>query len=56
MAGNRVDGPAVINQYDSTTVIPPGLSAEIDRFGNIVIRIEQSARNAAVGAADAATA
>ena len=24
-AGNRVDGPAVIEQYDTTTVIPPGL-------------------------------
>jgi N-methylhydantoinase A/oxoprolinase/acetone carboxylase beta subunit len=56
VAGNRVDGPAVINQYDTTTVIPPGLSAEIDRFGNIVIRIEQSAHTAAVGATGAATA
>jgi hypothetical protein len=28
-----------VNQYDSTTVIPPGLSARIDRFGNIVIAI-----------------
>ena len=56
VAGNRVDGPAVINQYDTTTVIPPGLAAVIDRFGNIVIRIEQSADTAAVGATDAATA
>jgi N-methylhydantoinase A/oxoprolinase/acetone carboxylase beta subunit len=36
-AGNRVDGPAIVNQYDSTTVIPPGLSARVDRFGNIVV-------------------
>jgi N-methylhydantoinase A/oxoprolinase/acetone carboxylase beta subunit len=36
-AGNRLDGPAIVNQYDSTTVIPPGLTARIDRFGNIVI-------------------
>src|SRR5437763_872796 len=36
-AGDRVEGPAVIEQYDTTTVIPPGLVAEIDRFGNIVI-------------------
>ena len=36
-AGNRLEGPAIVNQYDSTTVIPPGLSAQIDRFGNIVI-------------------
>jgi N-methylhydantoinase A/oxoprolinase/acetone carboxylase beta subunit len=56
VAGNRVQGPAVINQYDTTTVIPPGLTAEIDRFGNILIWIEQRARTAAVGATDAATA
>lgn len=49
-AGNRIEGPAVVNQYDTTTVIPPGLMAEIDRFGNIVIWIEQSARDAALGA------
>ncbi len=55
-AGNRIDGPAVINQYDTTTVIPPGLTAEIDRYGNIVIWIEQRARAAAVGATDVAAA
>ena len=36
-AGNRLEGPAIVNQYDSTTVIPPGLTARVDRFGNIVI-------------------
>jgi N-methylhydantoinase A/oxoprolinase/acetone carboxylase beta subunit len=36
-AGNRLEGPAIVNQYDSTTVVPPGLSAQVDRFGNIVI-------------------
>jgi N-methylhydantoinase A/oxoprolinase/acetone carboxylase beta subunit len=39
-AGNRLDGPAIVNQYDSTTVIPPGLTAEVDQYGNIVIRTE----------------
>jgi N-methylhydantoinase A/oxoprolinase/acetone carboxylase beta subunit len=38
-AGNELEGPAIVNQYDSTTVIPPGLTARIDRFGNIVIAI-----------------
>jgi N-methylhydantoinase A/oxoprolinase/acetone carboxylase beta subunit len=56
VAGNRVQGPSVINQYDTTTVIPPGLTAEIDRYGNILIWIEQRARAAAVGATDAAAA
>jgi 5-oxoprolinase (ATP-hydrolysing) len=36
-AGDRIEGPAIIEQYDSTTVVPPGLVAEIDRYGNIVI-------------------
>ena len=46
LAGNRIEGPAIINQYDSTTVVPPGLVSEIDRFGNIVIWIDDSARPA----------
>jgi 5-oxoprolinase (ATP-hydrolysing) len=36
-AGHRIAGPAIIEQYDTTTVIPPGLEAEIDRYGNIVV-------------------
>src|SRR5438132_844349 len=42
-AGNRFEGPAIVNQYDSTTVIPPGIAARIDRFGNIVIEAGASA-------------
>jgi 5-oxoprolinase (ATP-hydrolysing) len=55
-AGNRVQGPSVINQYDSTTVIPPGFTAEIDRFGNIVITIDALATQQVVGAGQAAEA
>jgi N-methylhydantoinase A/oxoprolinase/acetone carboxylase beta subunit len=36
-SGNRIEGPAIVHQYDSTTVIPPGVSAHVDGFGNIVI-------------------
>jgi 5-oxoprolinase (ATP-hydrolysing)/N-methylhydantoinase A len=36
-AGNRLEGPAIVNQYDTTTVIPPGVAAHVDRFGNLVI-------------------
>ena len=38
-AGNRLVGPAIVNQYDSTTVIPPGVEAHVDRYGNIVIEV-----------------
>jgi len=41
-AGNLLEGPAIVNQYDSTTVIPPGYAAEVDRFGNILINIAGS--------------
>ena len=49
-AGQTIAGPAVIEQYDSTTVIPPGLTAEIDRYGNIVIDCTGVARAADAGA------
>jgi N-methylhydantoinase A/oxoprolinase/acetone carboxylase beta subunit len=42
-AGNRLEGPAIVNQYDSTTVIPPGISALVDGFGNIVVAVGASA-------------
>jgi N-methylhydantoinase A/oxoprolinase/acetone carboxylase beta subunit len=50
-AGNRLEGPAIVNQYDSTTVIPPGIAAHVDRFGNIVIEAGASAEAAALAAA-----
>ncbi len=39
-SGARFSGPAIVEQLDSTTVIPPGSAAEVDRFLNIVIRLE----------------
>ncbi|MBI3517345.1 MAG: hydantoinase/oxoprolinase family protein, partial [Proteobacteria bacterium] len=38
-AGNRIDGPAIVEQMDTTTVIPTGLSARVDAYGNLVIEI-----------------
>jgi N-methylhydantoinase A/oxoprolinase/acetone carboxylase beta subunit len=40
--GNVLEGPSIVNQYDSTTVIPPEVSARIDRFGNIVIDVGEA--------------
>jgi len=42
-AGNRLVGPAIVTQYDSTTVVQPGLAAHVDRVGNIVIAIAETA-------------
>ena len=36
--GNRVPGPAVITQRDSTTVVHPGHEGEVDHHLNILIR------------------
>jgi N-methylhydantoinase A len=38
-AGNVINGPAVIEQYDATTVVYPCWTASVDRFGNIVLSI-----------------
>jgi len=35
--GNKVSGPAIISEYDSTTVVLAGFTAEIDRYANILI-------------------
>jgi N-methylhydantoinase A len=40
VSGNRVRGPGIIEQMDSTTVVHPGQTASIDRFGNIIIEID----------------
>ncbi len=35
--GNVIAGPAVLFQLDTTTVIPPGWSATVDGWGNLVV-------------------
>ena len=39
-AGATIQGPAIINQLDSTTVVPPQCRAEIDEWLNIRIYLE----------------
>jgi N-methylhydantoinase A len=36
-AGARVDGPAIVQQLDSTVVVPPGVTAEVDEY--LIIRM-----------------
>jgi N-methylhydantoinase A len=36
--GHVIEGPAIIHQFDTTTFLPPGLRASVDRFGNIIAR------------------
>jgi N-methylhydantoinase A len=35
--GNRFDGPAIVTQFDATTVVPPGWTAQVDGYRNLVL-------------------
>jgi N-methylhydantoinase A len=35
--GDRIEGPAIIEEYGSTVPLHPGFQATVDRFGNLVI-------------------
>jgi N-methylhydantoinase A len=37
--GMRFTGPAVIDQLDTTTLVPPGVQASVDRTGTIRMEI-----------------
>jgi N-methylhydantoinase A len=39
--GFAFQGPALVEQVDATTVVPPGASAEVDRYLNIIIRVKE---------------
>ena len=39
LAGDRWDFPSIVVEYSSTTVIPPGCSVEVDRYGNLIIEV-----------------
>jgi N-methylhydantoinase A len=41
--GNRVSGPAVVEEYDATTVVLPTQLCELDRHGNLVITLVEAA-------------
>jgi N-methylhydantoinase A len=34
-----IEGPAIIEEYDATCVVPPDVHAELDNFGNIVLTL-----------------
>ena len=41
--GMSVAGPAVIEEYDSTTLLPPGMTARVDSYGNLLIETSSPA-------------
>ncbi|WP_428486215.1 hydantoinase/oxoprolinase family protein [Rhodopila sp.] len=36
-AGNRIAGPAIIEQMDATTVVPPGMTARVEPYLNLIL-------------------
>jgi N-methylhydantoinase A len=39
IAGNRIAGPAIVEEHASTTVLMPGDALEVDAFGNLGITV-----------------
>ncbi len=42
-AGDSFDGPCIVEELDSTVVLPPGTSAVVDAVGNILITLHPDA-------------
>jgi N-methylhydantoinase A len=35
--GNRFAGPAIVEQMDTTTLVPPGWTARVDAYLNLIL-------------------
>ncbi|HAA95557.1 MAG TPA: methylhydantoinase, partial [Dehalococcoidia bacterium] len=40
ICGNKISGPALVIQMDTTTVVPPGWGGAVDSFGNLLLEPE----------------
>jgi len=43
--GIRINGPAIVEQFDSTLVIYPGHLATVERSGNLMVTASAEERN-----------
>lgn len=41
LAGHTTEGPLIVEEYDSTTVAPPGWTATVDQWSNIILEKAQ---------------
>jgi N-methylhydantoinase A len=39
--GNLIHAPAMITEYTAATVLPPGSSAEVDGFENLILHLAE---------------
>src|SRR5215468_3596814 len=44
LSGNRISGPALIEEHASTTVLTPGDTMMVDDYGNLIIRVAGARR------------
>jgi len=44
-AGAAFTGPAIVEQGDSTTVVPPGATARVDDYGNLILDVRAMRRD-----------
>src|SRR6185503_2628228 len=44
LAGNKINGPALIEEHASTTVLMPGDKLTVDAYGNLVIAVAGAKR------------
>lgn len=40
-SGDHINGPAVIDQEDSTTLLPPGSHALVDEYGTLIVEVSK---------------
>jgi N-methylhydantoinase A len=41
MAGNVIEGPAIIEQMDTTTVILPNMRGTVDSYLNLILEVKE---------------
>jgi len=39
--GATFDGPAILEQHDTTVVMPPRTHCRVDNYGNLIIQVER---------------
>jgi len=39
LAGNHIEGPAVVEQMDATTLLVPGATATVDPYLNLLLEL-----------------
>jgi N-methylhydantoinase A len=41
-AGERIDGPAIVEERESTTVLSPGARAAVDEYANLIVTLQHA--------------